>query len=114
VRIRLSSTGQVLAQAQVADTPAARLRGLLGRDGLRPGDGLILDPCSSVHTCFMRFSIDLVFVDRAGAVLRTIANVGPFRFVSGGRRARQTIELPAGTLATVRVVPGDRLRMEAV
>ena len=62
----------------------------------------------------MRFPIDVVFVDRAGVVLRSFRDLGAFRFVSGGRRARRTIELPAGTLDRIVVRDGDTVTMEAV
>ncbi|OFW03941.1 MAG: hypothetical protein A3H96_15980 [Acidobacteria bacterium RIFCSPLOWO2_02_FULL_67_36] len=112
VKVRVAATGRVLARAELAATPLRRLRGLLGRDGLAAGDGLVIDPCSSVHTCFMRFPIDLLFIDRDGRVLRAAENVGPFRFVSGGRGARRTIELPAGTIANAKVAPGATLALD--
>ena len=60
-------TGTTVASAvEIADTSATRRRGLLGRDGLDPSAALIIVPCSSVHTFFMRFAIDVVFVDRGG------------------------------------------------
>lgn len=114
VTVRRGGAGTLVARAQLADRPLSRVRGLLGRDGLADGDGLILAPCSSVHTCFMRFPIDVLFVDREGLVLRAFENVRPFRFVSGGRRAVRTVELPAGTIGRTGVVPGETLLMERV
>jgi len=88
------------------------MRGLLGRDGLAPGDGLILTPCNMIHTCFMRFAIDAAFLDADGTVVRTADGLQPFRLAWGGRRARVTIELPAGALRQAGVRPGERLRIE--
>ena len=65
-------TGEpVAANVVAAFDSRSRRQGLLGRGGLAPGDALILAPCSSVHTAFMRFPLDLVFLDRAGRVLKT-------------------------------------------
>jgi uncharacterized membrane protein (UPF0127 family) len=104
----------LLALAETADTAASRTQGLLGRDGLAPGHGLILDPCRLIHTFFMRFAIDVVFVDRHQRVTRVARDVPPFRFAWGGWSARATLELPAGTLARVPVAPGAQLRLERV
>jgi uncharacterized membrane protein (UPF0127 family) len=112
--VRRGGPGTLIACAQLADRPLRRLCGLLGSEGLADGDGLILSPCSSVHTCFMRFPIDVLFVDRAGHVLRAFEDVQPFRFVSGGRGAVRTIELPAGTIGRTGIVLGETLLMEPV
>jgi len=74
-------------RCRVADRPLARLRGLLGRAALEPGEGLLITPTGSVHTCFMRFPIDVVFLDRDGAVLGVRADLRPWR-ASGRRGAR--------------------------
>jgi uncharacterized membrane protein (UPF0127 family) len=73
----------------------ARRRGLLGREALEEGRALVIAPCSSIHTAFMRFPIDVLFVSREGRVLKVAAHVPPWR-----ARARfwafAVIELPAG------------------
>jgi uncharacterized protein len=104
--------GALLAIADTADTAATRSKGLLGRDRLAPGDGLILDPCRLIHTCFMRFAIDVVFYDRRLRVTRVARDVRPFRLAWGGWSARVTLELPAGTLDRIPVTPGAQLRIE--
>lgn len=98
----------------MADTPQARMTGLLGRDSLPPGQGLILEPCRLIHTFMMRFAIDVVFYDRGCRVTSVAADVRPSRFAWGGWRARATLELPAGTLAAGRftLTPGTQLRLE--
>ena len=85
-----------------------RRKGLLARDQLEDGYAMIIAPSSAVHTCFMRFPIDLAFVTREGTLLKTRASVGPWR-VSVCLRAFAVVEWPAGTLARHGVVPGDRL-----
>ena len=104
----------LLAIAEIADTAATRSQGLLGRDSLAPGEGIILDPCRLIHTFFMRFPVDVVFVDRRQRVTRVARDVRPFRFAWGGWSARVTLELPAGTLGQTPVTPGTSLRLEPV
>lgn len=110
--VRVEAGGRVLAVADRADTARTRMRGLLGRDELADGAGLILAPCNLIHTWFMRFAIDVLFLDRAGVVVARAERLEPFGFAWGGWRARTTIELPAGSVARAGVVPGDRIRLE--
>ena len=88
------------------------MRGLLGRGGLDAGDGLVLRRCGLIHTWFMRFPIDVLFVDRHGCIVRLREAVEPFRFAWGGWRAATTVELPAGTLRDANVAVGQRVRLE--
>jgi uncharacterized membrane protein (UPF0127 family) len=92
----------------VADTPRRRLKGLLGKKYLEPGEGLLLRPASSVHTFFMRFPIDVVFLDRELHVLGLATNLRPWR-AAGRRGARAVLELPAGECERRDIRPGDRL-----
>ena len=100
----------VCERCSVADSPLARMRGLLGRRGLESGEGLLLRPASSVHTFFMRFPIDVVFLDRHGVVKRVAPNVPPWRSV-GCRGAKAVVELPAGEVARREIKAGRRLDM---
>jgi uncharacterized membrane protein (UPF0127 family) len=88
------------------------MRGLLGRTGLESGEGLLLRPCGSVHTLFMRFAIDVVFCDRDLAVLAVRPDVRPWR-TAGARGAKVTLELAAGEAARRGIAPGVQLRLEA-
>lgn len=114
VRVVIAESNRLLAIAEVADTAQERMVGLLGRDGLPPGHGLILEPCRLIHTFMMRFAIDVVFVDRAHRVTRVARDVRPARFAWGGFRARTTLELPAGTLGPTTLTRGTQLRLDAV
>src|ERR671922_1038887 len=69
----------VCESCRVADRFASRLRGLLGRRGLAPGEGLLIRPASSIHTFFMRFPIDVAFLDRDGVVVKVVPNLSPWR-----------------------------------
>lgn len=82
--------------AEVATSAWARMRGLIGRRGLAAGCGLLIPRCNAVHTCFMRFPIDVTFLDGEGRVVKVVRNVRPWRlFVWGGFRARQALETPS-------------------
>jgi uncharacterized membrane protein (UPF0127 family) len=90
----------------------SRNRGLLGRSGLSDDSALILAPCSSIHTCFMRFAIDVAFVDRDGHVLRVRRALGPWR-IQAAFRASAVVELAAGALDRSDTRVGDRLYVAA-
>jgi hypothetical protein len=99
----------VLADSvKVADTTMRRLRGLLGRKTLRQGEGLLLRPAWSIHTAFMHFPIDVVFVDHDQVVLRIEHSMRSFKTASC-RGAREVVELPAGECARLGLEIGDRI-----
>ena len=101
---------RVASTVEVARTRNARRRGLLGRDHLDAATALILDPCSAVHTAFMRFNIDVVFVNRAGYTVKIVENVPPWR-MAVSLSAHTVIEMAAGSVRRHHVVLGDRLYM---
>ncbi|MCA1596793.1 MAG: DUF192 domain-containing protein [Chloroflexi bacterium] len=86
-----------------------RAFGLMGRRGLPPGGGLIIRPCSSVTTAFMRFHIDVVFVGRDNVVCHVMPAMVPWRVSKFVRGARFVVELPAGTAAASNTETGDTL-----
>lgn len=102
----------VCEQAVIADQPLRRMRGLLGRRSLPSGEGLLLTPAPSVHTAFMRFPIDLVFLDRNLEVVRVVERLRPWRMASA-RRARLTLELATGEVAARGIEVGDTLEVVA-
>ncbi|HEX5504532.1 MAG TPA: DUF192 domain-containing protein [Thermomicrobiales bacterium] len=113
-RIVNRSRDSVVAEAaEVARSWWARGRGLLGRRDLPAGAGLVIDPCSSIHTWFMAFPIDVAFVAADGRVVRTAHAVRPWRVGPIARGARYVVELPAGTLARTGTEVDDRLALEA-
>jgi uncharacterized protein len=100
----------VCERCVVADTPLTRLRGLLGRSGLRSGEGLLIRPTSAIHTCFMRFPVDAVFLDRDFVVLRAVNDLRAWR-IAACRGSRAVLELGAGEISRRGIRPGDRLRL---
>lgn len=107
--VNLSSEKILANNALMADTFWSRLKGLLGRNTLPPGEALILQPCLSVHTCFMKFSIDIVFLDQQGRVVKLHENLPPWRFTPIVRNATTVVELPAGTIKAGDVKADDTL-----
>jgi|SRR5262245_1475179 len=102
-------TNAVVAQTvEIAATRETRNRGLLGRDRMDAGSALLISPCLAVHTAFMRFAIDVVFVDRNGCVVRIVRDLGPWRMAAAWR-ARRVIEMPAGEANARDLRVGDRL-----
>jgi uncharacterized membrane protein (UPF0127 family) len=108
VRLVTEDGTVVCERCELADRPASRLRGLLGREGLEPGAGMLLTHDPSVHTFFMRFPIDVVFLDRANTVVKIVHALRPWR-IAGALRARAVLELPAGAAAAAGLQPGSRL-----
>jgi uncharacterized membrane protein (UPF0127 family) len=94
----------------IADTPLSRLRGLMGRKELPGDEGLLLTPAWSVHTSFMQFPIDVVYLESDLTVLGMREGMKPWR-MSAWRGARSVLELPAGTCERRRLRPGDRLAL---
>jgi uncharacterized protein len=102
--------GSVCEHCGIAETPLTRLRGLLGKTRLRSGEGLLIRQTSAVHTFFMRFPIDVVFLDQELVVVDVEADLQPWR-VAGRRGAKAVLELPAGESRRQRIRPGERMRL---
>jgi uncharacterized membrane protein (UPF0127 family) len=109
LRVTNAARSTVIATSlEVADSGAKRNKGLLGRNGLGAGEGLWIVPCESVHTFFMRFAIDLVYLDRKHKVKKVRSAVGPWR-LSACFTAHSVLELPAGTIRNTQIQCGDVL-----
>ena len=103
------STGATVAsRVELALDRATRRRGLLGRTSLAPASAMVLSPCWMVHTAFMQFPIDVLFVDAQGMVIHVARHVAPWR-AAMSVRARAVIELPAGAASRRDVNVGDRV-----
>src|SRR3954467_14080772 len=102
----------VCEQCSVADRPHTRLRGLLGRSELPAGEGLLLRPSPSIHTWFMRFPIDVLFLDRDLRGPDVRGELGPWR-MAWQKGARAVLELAAGEAQVRNIRPGDQLVLDA-
>ena len=112
IRCARDENGAVVCErCVVADTPLVRMRGLLGRRDLRSDEGILLEPAGTIHTFFMRFPIDAVFLDRDGRVLRVVESMPPWR-MAGARHARAVLELRAGESLRRGLAPGSTVVLD--
>lgn len=93
----------------IADTLFKRIIGLLGKKGLKQDQALILRPCNSIHTFFMQFPIDVIFVDSDNKIVKAISNMRPFRISGIYFKACSAIELPAQTIEKTSTQRNDYL-----
>ena len=98
-------------RADIADTSAKRRKGLLKHTGLAPGEGLWIVPCEGVHSFFMKFAIDVVFINKKRVVTKLRPNMVKSR-IALSFRAHSTIELPVGVIRKSQTVVGDQLELE--
>lgn len=112
-RVRVKVDGRETdVRAFRASSFTARMFGLLGRRPLDRGEALWLKPCASVHTLGMRYSIDVVFLDRDGAVIDVRSALAPRRVAASGN-ARSVLELPANLSDELGIRTGVRVTLEA-
>ena len=95
---------------ELADTRRARRRGLLARDSIGADEAMVITPCVAVHTAFMRFPIDVVFVDRDGRAVQIVHDMQPWR-MAASLKGHAVIELAAGRVKACGVELGDRLSL---
>ena len=110
-KVRLVNTSKqtVLGESiEIARSSGERNKGLLGRKGLDPGTGLWIIPTEAVHTFWMQFAIDLVFLDRKKRVTKVVSALKPFRMAMSWR-ASSVVELPAGAAAQAQTQRGDQI-----
>ena len=113
--VRNADTGLLVAKnLEIAATRAARRRGLLGRERLAPGDALWIVPSRGVHTCGMRFAIDVVALDARGVVVDVVTDLRPWRLRLPRFGTLGVLELPAGTVRASRIAVGHRISFERV
>ena len=106
-----TDSGSALAAVRRCEGSLERMRGLLWRPALAPGQGLLIAPCNSVHTIGMRYAIDVVFLDREGRVLKVCPALKPLRMAMA-RGARQVIELAAGEASRLGLLPKRVVRWQ--
>ena len=101
VMVRNVSRGTSLGEAvETADSSSTRNKGLLGRTGLEPGTGLWIVPCEAIHMFFMKFAIDVVYIDKKKRVRKTVKALAPWR-LSACFSAHSVLELPVGAIEAV-------------
>jgi len=111
--VRNLERGTVLAtRAKLASSYVDRFFGLMMRKGVEEGGGLLLTKSSSVHSFFMRFRFDAIYLDREGRVVKIVPSMRQWWVSFGGRGAKDTLELPAGVAASTGTQPGDMLAFE--
>jgi uncharacterized membrane protein (UPF0127 family) len=114
VRAVNQTRGLLIApNVSVATSLWARFWGLMGKPELPEGHGLFLTPCSSIHMFFMRFPIDVIFLDKSRHVTKVVVAIKPWRMALGGG-GHDALELPAGTCAQAQVEVGDVVDFEAI
>lgn len=102
----------LLGQVRVARGFWAKFCGLMGKRSLGKRAALLLTNCNSVHCCFMRFPIDVVFLSASGQILRIIPNLRPWRFSPIVRRATMVLECRAGVTQLLGIKQGDALSID--
>ncbi len=108
--LNITKETEVLNKVESAETFLTRLKGLLGRDSLEQGSGIVIDPCNSVHCFFMRFPIDVAFVDKDNKVLNVISNMKPWSISPIVSKSKYVIESNAGELSGM-LEKGDLLQI---
>ncbi|WP_040906505.1 DUF192 domain-containing protein [Youngiibacter fragilis] len=108
--LNITKECEVLDSVEVASTFVKRLKGLLGRDSLAIGNGLLIKPCNSVHCFFMKFPIDVAFVDKNNRVVRIIGNMKPGSISPIISSAHFVIEANAGELTSC-LEAGDEIKI---
>lgn len=113
ILVRNADTGVLVAsRLEIAATRATRRRGLMGRERLAPGDALWIVPSRGVHTCGMRFAIDVVALDARGVVVDVVTDLRPWRLRLPRPGTLGVLELPAGTVRETRTRLGHRITFE--
>lgn len=103
----------ISSDIELASTMASRLIGLMFRKAPKNSEGLLLQPCNSIHTFFMRYSLDVVFLSKKNEVVKVIRNLRPWRMTLIYFKANKTLEMPAGKLP-LEIKEGDFLEVTHV
>jgi hypothetical protein len=114
VKVQVSHQNKILSKnILLAETFLSRLIGLMFKEKLVDADGLLIDPCRSIHTFFMKYSLDIVFLSEENKVIKIIRHMKPWRLSWIYFRAIKTLELPAGQLPSY-IKEGDFLEVKSV
>lgn len=110
--VNVSKGTMVAQQAGLAISLRQRIKGLLGRSSLSANEALVLRPCASIHTFFMRFPIDVLFLDKNMQVIRLIQNLPPYRLSPTVWGSQMVVELPTGKISQTDTQIGDKLELK--
>lgn len=103
----------LLAQSHdIANTPLSRMKGLLGKQEMPAQHALVITHCNSIHMMFMRFPIDVVFINKKNCVVGLVRQIPPFAFSPIFWDSSCAIELPAGTIQTSKTTIGDCIEIK--
>ena len=101
-----------ISKVEIAGSPLSRGLGLIGRKDFRSYNGMLLKNANAIHTFFVRFPIDVVFLDSNFKVLKTVENLCPFRFSPFVWKAKHTLELPQNSIKNHSLKVGDKIDLE--
>ena len=105
-------TGKELSvDVKVADTLFTRMKGLLGKKELPKGEALWIKPCFSVHTFFMKFAIDVIFLNKKNQIIASVSNLSPNRMTRLYPQSFSVLELPTGTIDATNTEVGDEIEI---
>jgi hypothetical protein len=114
-RVINETNGQIVAtRVTIAQDPRSRAVGLLSRDSLEPGEGLLIKPCSSIHTFFMKFPIDVIFLDKKYKILSIKRAIKPWRLSGVLQLGGSVLELMGGFLKDGTARPGDFIKLAKI
>jgi uncharacterized membrane protein (UPF0127 family) len=108
-RVLNQTRGNVVCErTELASNPFTRMRGLLGRAGMEPGSGMLFRGESSIHSAFMRFEFDAIFMDREMRVVKLAERIKPWRAL-GAKGAGNILEMAGGEISRLGIAVGDQL-----
>ncbi len=107
--VNITRATTLASYVEIADNPAQRMKGLLGRSSLAEGYALVITGCNSIHMLFMKFPIDVVFLDKKKNVVGIVSNIKPFQFSPIFWKAACAVELPVGIIASTKTQLGDQM-----
>jgi uncharacterized membrane protein (UPF0127 family) len=110
--INTTKNSTLAKECAVADSFIKRFIGLMGKENLPEGGGLLITPCNSIHMFFMNFPLDIVFINKDRIIVHLIENIKPWQVSKVVFDARSTLELPVGTISTSSTQVGDVLKFE--
>lgn len=110
MELYIEQTGKLIASnVSLADTYFKRLKGLMFKETLKYDEGLLITPCNSIHMFFMKFPLDVLFVDKENNIVGMSKNIKPWRISKVFFKAHYVVELPTGTIERLKMSEGDTL-----